>query len=150
MDLFRWLISAGALSAFSLALAAFIRTRPAMKTAMLKGEDALWHRIEIIEAKAEADRVACEQRVERMQERHTAEIEAIKNEHADSMLLMEAEIRVLRHDRNNLRSGFNAMLAMLKRPDANVPQVIAAVEEMVSKGDEVLAIERAALVRGGK
>lgn len=145
MELLQWLITGGAMGALGLSIATYLKTRPVMKEAELKGEDALWAEIRALRARAEAmtaeakaDRLACEERVERIETRYLAEIEGL-----------HAEIRVLRHDRNNLHAGFTAMLAMLKRPDANVPQVIAAVEEMVAKGSELVAIERAALARSG-
>jgi hypothetical protein len=150
MDWIQWVTSGGALGALGLALATYLRTRPAMRSEELKGEEALWREINNLRSEAKSDRQACEERVERMQERHNRAIDEMKAEHQESLGLLEAEIRVLRHDRNNLRAGFNAMLAMLKRPDANVPEVIAAVEEMVARGDEVIAIERTAIARVGK
>lgn len=105
-----------------------IKTRPAMRTVELQGEGALWARIASLEARLEASderaRLAaedCEKRIDKI----------------------EAEKAVLRHERNNLKAGFNAFLALTKRLDNPELSAIAeTVEDMVTRGDQAIAIER--------
>lgn len=137
------LVPAVASGIFGGAVATWLRTRPAMKEAELKGEAALW--IEIRDLKKEGltlrhelarERDACDERIERIEKRHESDLEK-----------MSAEVRILRHDRNNVRQALNAMFAMLKRDGADVVEVVAAIEEMLRRGDEVIAVEKGALGR---
>lgn len=131
----QWLTSGAAVTALGATLATYLKTRPAMKAAQLQGEQALWARVNELETKLDARDDECERRIERMTERADA-----------AMAEMKAEVQVLRHDRNNVRAGFNALLAMIKRLDnAELSSIAGAVEEMVSRGDQAIAIEKAAI-----
>lgn len=131
MDWLQLLTATGAVGALGTALATYIKTRPAMKTAEIQGEAALWARIAILDAKMEAsDERArltaeeCEKRIDKL----------------------EAEKAILRHERNNLRAGFNAFLALTKRLDIpELRQVAETVEDMVTRGDQAIAVEKAAV-----
>lgn len=127
----------GAIAALGIAIATWVRTRPAMKAAQVQGEAALWKRIEALEVENRKDREACEERIVRIETRHETDQREMK-----------AEIRVLRHDRNNVRQALNAMFVMLRREGADVPQIVAAVEDLLKKGDEVIAVEKAAITTG--
>jgi len=118
-----------------------IKAWPLLRKMQLEADGSLrtdlLARIAALETANEKDRAACEERIERSEARYE---EALRE--------MKEEIKWLRHERNNMRAGFNAMLSMLKRPGADVPTIIAAVEEMVTRGDEVIAVEKAAMAKG--
>lgn len=134
MDWLQWLTASGAVGAMGLALATYLKTRPAMKIAELQGEQALWAEIATMRAELTTERKSCDERIERMEQRH-----------AEDNAKLDRELRVLRHDRNNVRQALNAMFVMLKREGADVPEIVAAVEEMLKRGDEVIAIEKGAM-----
>lgn len=137
----------------ALALATWLRTRPAMRLAhaqsamtmteaAVQADKALWERIAALEERAEQqetrlieERRQCDERIERIEERHTKDVDELKG-----------EVRSLRHDRNNVRQALYSMFVMLKQPDADVPKVIEAIETMLTRGEEVIAVETA----GGK
>lgn len=131
MDWLQWLTASGAVGAMGLALATYLKTRPAMKIAEVQGEQALWARIAALEAQQETERKSCDERIERIEQRHTEDVGKL-----------EREMRVLRHDRNNVRQALNAMFVMLKREGADVATVVADIEDMLKRGDEVIAIEK--------
>jgi hypothetical protein len=133
-DWLEWLMVPGVAGALALALAAYLKTRPAMKEAQVHGEAALWAEIGALRAELKRERELCDERIGRMEERHAAEFGAVN-----------AEVQVLRHDRNNVRQALNAMFAMLKQEGFDVAHVVAAIEDMLKNGDEVIAIEKAAM-----
>ncbi len=136
MDWLQWLTASGAVGALGAALATFLRTRPAMKTAQVQGEAALWTRIAALETAQERERNTYEERIDRIERRYEADIKELKG-----------EIQVLRHDRNNVRQGLNALLAMIKRIDnPELSDIAAAIEDMVARGDVAIATEKAALL----
>lgn len=137
MDWLQLLTAGGAFTALGVAVATWLRSRPAMKLAEVQGEAALWTEIHKLQEDARRSSTDCEERLERMEKRHKAD----KAE-------LEGEISLLRHERNNVRQALNAMFSMLKRDGADVVQVIAAIEEMLERGDKVIATEKAALVTG--
>lgn len=134
MDWLQWLTSGGVVAAIAVAVAAWLKTRPAMKEAELHGEAALWTEIAALRKEVTRERELCEERITRIEERHSAE-----------QAVVYAELQVLRHDRNNVRQALNAMFAMLKRDGADVVEVVAAIEEMLRNGDDAIAAERAAI-----
>lgn len=125
---------------------ALVRIWPSLRKIKLEGDTSLrgdlLARIAAVEAEAKAERenarrVAedCDQRIDRIVERHDKAMDEMK-----------AEIRVMRHDRNNVKAGFNALLAMIKRLDnPDLSTIAETVEEMVSRGDQAVAIEKANL-----
>lgn len=137
MDLAQWLTSGGALTALGLALATYLKTRPAMKAEQVKAEAALWLEINSLRAEQKLERKDCEERITRIEARHDKE-----------MAEMKGEISILRHDRNNVRQGFNALLAMIKRHEnSELSGIAETVEEMVARGDGPIAIEKATIRR---
>lgn len=139
----QWVGTVGGVLGLGTALATWLRTRPKMKEVELKGEDALWARIAKLEAAGEAqsaelkrERELCDERIGRIEARH-----------ADDVGKLEREVRVLRHDRNNVRQALNAMFVMLKREDADVPAIVADIEEMLERGDKVIAVEKGAMTQ---
>lgn len=130
------LVPAVASGIFGGAVATWLRTRPKLKEIELQGEAALWTRIAALEASQESERKTCDERIERIESRH-----------AEDVGKLEREVRVLRHDRNNVRQALNAMFVMLKREDANVPAIVADIEDMLERGDKVIALEKGALTR---
>lgn len=138
MDWAQWLPSVGAVGALALALAAWLRARPAMRLADLQGEAKLWERIVALETKAEeqdkrllAERQQCDERIARVEERHD-----------EAMAGVDAKIRILRHERNNLRQSINALFARLKRNPEEVAEAIEMAEAMLARGDETIAVEK--------
>lgn len=137
----QWFTAIAGVLGFGTALATWIRTRPKMKEVELKGEDALWSRIAKLEAANEAqsaevkrERELCDERIARIEARH-----------AEDVGKLEKEVRVLRHDRNNVRQALNAMFMMLKREGADVPAIVADIEDMLARGDQVIAVEKGAM-----
>lgn len=145
MDWLLILIPTIASGIFGGAVATWLRTRPRMKEVELQGEAQLWTRIAALEARAELqdtrlqqEREQCDERIARIEQRHDAE-----------MVELKGQVQVLRHDRNNLRQCFNAMIAMLKQEGADVAQVVASIEEMLAHGDKVIAVEKGSMRRPG-
>lgn len=141
MDWSQILTTSGVLGALGIAAAAYFKARPHMKLAELQSEAALWKRIAALEAKAEQqdlrlaqEREMCDERINRIEARHSEDVTELKN-----------EIQTLRHDRNNVRQALNAMFVMLKQDECDVPQVVAAIEDMLTRGDEVIAVEKATM-----
>lgn len=135
MDWGQLLLASGIASAPALALVAWLKTRPQMKLAEVQGEAALWVRIKELETKIELSDAACEERLARVEKRHETDVTELK-----------AEVRSLRHDRNNVRQGFNYMVMRLKRhADPELRQIAEDAEEMVATGDKAIALERGAI-----
>lgn len=109
-----------------------------MKAEQLRGENALWARITALEAHASATEKECEERIERNTKRYDAKID-------DLVAKFEAQISIFRHERNNLRAGFNALISLIKRvDDPKLSSIAEVVEDMVARGDQPIAIEKAA------
>ncbi len=139
MDWLQWLTTGSAFAALGGALATWLKTRPAMAKVELEGEAALWTRIATLEGEIKRERDLCEERISRLDERN-----------AEALGEMKGALRVLRHERNNINAGFNALLTMIKRLDnPELSEIAATVEEMVAKGAEEIAVEKAALSRAG-
>ena len=140
MDWLQILIPTIISSVFAGALATWLRMRPRMKEVELQGEQALWTEIASLRSDLKRERELCDERITRIEERHATE-----------MATVNAEVQVLRHDRNNVRQALNAMFAMLKQEGADVVRVVAAIEDMLKQGDEVIAVEKAAIpmIKGG-
>lgn len=135
----QWVTSGGAVGALCMAFATYIKTRPAMKKIELEGEAALWARIERLEAEAKAERQSCDERIQRLEDRHTEALETLRRE-------LAGEVQILRHDRNNIKSAMNYLLISIKKIDHPELQDIAAeAEAMLARGDELIAIERGAM-----
>lgn len=137
MEWVQFFVAAVASGIFGGALATYLRTRPQMRAVELQGEDKLWAEIATLRGELKAEREECDKRIERIEERADAAVKELK-----------AQIQVLRHDRNNTRQALNAMFAMLKQEGAEVSNVIATIETMLKDGDEVIALEKAAIAVG--
>lgn len=99
-------------------------------------------RIAAVEAEAKSER----ENARRITQECDARIDRLVTRHDEAIDELKAEIRVMRHDRNNVRAGFNALLAMIKRIDnPDLSGIAEAVEDMVARGDQPIAIEKAAL-----
>jgi hypothetical protein len=142
MNLMEWLqlaTAGGAFGALGLAAAAFLKTRPAMKQAQIQGEAALWAEVHTLRAELKREREECDKRIDRIEERHLREIADLKG-----------ELSVQRHDRNNIKQAFNFVIISMRRMNNEELSGIAeAAEEMMHKGDEVVAKEKGAL-RGAR
>ncbi len=95
---------------------------------------ALMERVAKLEGAVESERRSCDERISRIEERHEA-----------SMTALEAQLQINRHDRNNLKACFDAFLMLMKRDPDKVAENIATVTEMRAKGEETLAVEKAAI-----
>lgn len=155
IDLFRALGTGGIFMALGGAIVAWLRTRAPVLLAQTERERSAadsnftfrsqdLSRIAVLENKVddqniriEREREECDKRIERLQERHSAELGELK-----------VEFQMLRHDRNNMEACFLAMVTMLKREGANVPEVVALVEEMMERGKKALALEKGAMAGG--
>jgi hypothetical protein len=105
--------------------------------ASLRGD--LMDRIKALETANERDREACEERVNRVEERAEARLEAIETR-------LEAEVQILRHERNNVRQALNMLFARIKRLDyPELSEIVAEVEDMIVRGDQTIAVEKAAI-----
>ena len=79
----------------------------------------------------------CDERIRRMEERHSAQITAVT-----------ADIKTFRHERNNFRQGFNYLIMRIKaHGDPSLAQIAAEAEGMIARGDELIAIENGAGMR---
>jgi hypothetical protein len=90
VDWTQWLTPVGVVSAIGIALAAWLRNRPAMKHAETAAEGPLWERIGALEASGRSEREDCQRRVGLL-EAHVADLEHdLANEEAnlDSFLLL--------------------------------------------------------------
>jgi hypothetical protein len=124
---------------FGGAVATWLRTRPAMAKVELEGAAALWAELRTLREELGRERELCDERIGRIEARN----ERDRGE-------MKGALRVLRHERNNISQGFNALLTMIKRLDnPQLSGIAATVEEMVAKGAEQIAVEKAALSNKG-
>lgn len=135
----QWLTPAGILGAVAIAVAAYFKQRPPMKLAELQGEAQLWAEIGSLRDELKRERELCDERIDRIEKRHE-----------QAVAELNGQILVFRHERNNLRACFNAMIAMLKQEGADISRVVATIEDMMARGDEVVAKEKAALIVGPK
>lgn len=142
MTLMEWLqaiTAGGALSALALAVAAYVKTRPAMKQAVVQGEAALWTEVHTLRAELKREREECDRRIDRIEERHSKEMADLKG-----------EMSVQRHDRNNIKQALNFVIISMRRMDnEDLRQIAEAAEEMMRKGEETVALEKGAL-RGAR
>lgn len=135
MDWLQLLTASGAVGAIGIAIATWIRVRPQMKKAEIEGEAALWVRIKELEARLDAS----SERHERQEERHAGEMSGLK-----------AELRLIRHDRNNLKMAVTFMVTRIKDvEDPEMRNIAAQAEEMMLRGEQILAAERGAMMGGG-
>lgn len=138
MTLMEWLQMAtagGAFGAVGLASAAYLKTRPAYKVAVIQGEAALWAEVHALRAEVKRERDECDKRIDRIETRHAA-MEA----------KLEGEVSVLRHDRNNTEQAFTFVLASMRRLNSpEMGSIAEAAEEMLAKGKAVIALEKGAL-----
>ena len=95
---------------------------------------ALMERVAKLEGAVEAERRMCDERISRIEDRHDA-----------AMVALEEQLQVSRHDRNNLKACFDALLMLMRQHPNKVTEKIAAVTELRAKGEETLAIEKAAI-----
>lgn len=119
------------------------RTRASaeMKRVDLDERQQLWARITALEAaqekhagELERERDDCERRIERIEVRSDAALAELR-----------AEMRVVRHDRNNLQQAFNSLLMLIKRMDhPDLQGAAQMVEEMLTRGEQAVALERGA------
>lgn len=124
------------------AVATWLRTRPLMKKVEIEGEAALWARIEKLEAKLEAqgtqlddERRASNERFDRQEERHASELREVKG-----------ELTLMRHDRNNLKMAVTFMVTRIKAVENDeMRQIAVEAEEMMTRGEQILATERGAM-----
>lgn len=130
-------------SAFLLGLVAFIRVLPQLRRVQMENDAGLrgdlLARIAALETANERDREACEERVARVEERAEIRLAAVEAR-------LEGEVQILRHERNNVRQAINMLFSRIKRLNyPELQEIVAEVEEMLSRGDEVIAVEKAAL-----
>jgi Rad3-related DNA helicase len=138
MDWLQILIPTIASGIFGGAFATWLKTRPQMAKVELEGEAALWGQISELRNEVKRERDLCEERISRIDERNDA-----------ALSKMEATLGIIRHERNNASAGFNALLTKIKRLDNPELSAIAEeVEEMVRRGDELIAVEKVALWKG--
>lgn len=138
MDWLQWLTASGAVGALGVALATYLRTRPAMKAAEIQGEAALWARIEKLESGLETERKSCDERISRLEERHTSAIFDVRKE-------LSGEVSILRHERNNIKMAMTFLITSVRKIDHPELQAIATeTEEMLKRGDELIALEKGA------
>lgn len=138
MDWLQWITASGAVGALGVALATYLKTRPAMKAAQVQGEAALWARIEKVEAAAATERNNCDERIARLEDRHSAAISDLRTE-------LSGDVQILRHDRNNVMTALNYLLTRIKKIDhPELRDIAAEAEEMLARGAELIAIEKGA------
>lgn len=139
MDVLQILTTTGAVSALGVALASYLKTRPAMKTAEVQGEAALWAQIAELRKEAKQEREQCDDRIARLEDRHAAAISELRAE-------ITAEVMVIRHDRNNVKQALNYILIRIKAIENPDLQALAAeAEAMLARGEETIALEKGAM-----
>lgn len=120
MDWLQFITTSGALGALGLALATYLKTRPAMKLATLKGEEGLWARIATLERAQEVEREECRTKI----------------------ATLEAKVADLQHDLTNETMSFDAFLMLAESNPEKVLEQIPRIKEMRAAHKERMAIKR--------
>ena len=95
--------------------------------------------LKLAEQRNEDQRKECDHRMERMEQRHAAQIGDLIS-----------EVRVLRHADANKRQALYAFAVMLEKvPDKRVSEAVASVKEMLAQLEQLLATEKAGLLKNG-
>lgn len=124
MDLAQWITTGGSLAAVAGVIATYIKVQPQMKLAQTQADGPLWARIAALEQRLEDERDSCDERIAGL----------------------EAQVQVMRHERNNEQQGRAALFAMLRQIDhPEIPKIVATVEDMIARGEQVIATEKAAI-----
>lgn len=116
MDWLQVLTASGAVGALGVALAAYFKTRPAMKLAEVQGEAALWTRITELE-------------------RRTSELEKL-------LAREQSRNGDLEHDLANETASLDAFLLLAERDPKKVMEQIPTIREMRRQHKERVAIKR--------
>lgn len=134
-DWLQYVISGSTVTAAAAMAATYIRTRPKMRTVELQGEAALWAEIRIMRGEAERSKEECDERIERLTARYDA-----------AVVKAEAEARVARHERNNLKQAINFLFASIRRMNnTELSSIAEQAEEMITRGEQMIAIEKGQL-----
>jgi hypothetical protein len=147
---------AGVASAIAMAVVAMVRVRPSTIRAQTERDSSLRHdliqlyndvrtELGVERAARETEQKLCAERIDRVEQRCAQEINGLKEAHNASQKLAAAQVQVIRHERNNLRAAFNAMIILLKRHPERIQEAIEAAEETLQRGDAVIAKEKAAI-----
>lgn len=134
LEWFQAITATGAVGAFGVTCAVWLRTRPALKAISAQSETAL--RVDMMEqigklsAKIEAQDVL---------------IAREREECHHHIARLEQQIQLFRHARNNADARFQALLILLKRSPDDVPGTIRLIEEMVAQQERALAAEKGAM-----
>jgi fatty acid-binding protein DegV len=118
MEWWQYLTAGGAVSALFVAVGTYLRTRPAMRLAELKGEDALWARISALEQR-------------------TAELERL-------LVKEQTKRGDVEHDLANENANFDAFLLLIEANPDKVIEQIPKIREMRREHRERMALKRGA------
>lgn len=129
MDWLQWAPLAGTVTALGVALATYLRTRPAMKLAQAQevlaekeAEGPLWARIGALEAGAKIEREECQRRIG----------------------LLEAHVSDLEHDLANEQANLDSFLLLASVSPDKLNEMIPAIREQRQRHKERKALKRGA------
>jgi hypothetical protein len=122
MDWLQWITASGAVGALGLAVATWLKQRPAMKLAETQGEQSLWAEIAQLKREAKAEREECGHRIS----------------------TLEAKVADLEHDLASETMNFDAFLMIAEANPERLAEMLPAISEKRREHKERMALKRGA------